>query len=230
MIGPKATVVVVVIALLYSLYSLKHCLSCASKPVRKTSVERYREEDERYESTVSAGFLSSSTLHTINIEGANGHVNCGAACSLGLRLNCSESGRTECPTILRTPVKSAVVFEDLTEGDYVVSVNCEDCEESETSCYAEPQEFTFPVQLRTPKSEVSLTEISLGNIKLYKKFTGQCSNEQVWRSRITCLGVLYTLMGAVLLLISLRVKCEDEVISSIFLQDMKWVLQSRCRS
>lgn len=93
---------------------------------------------------------------------------------------------------------------------------------------AEPQEFAFPAQPRTP--EVLLTEVPLGNIKLQKRFTGQCSNEQVWRSRITCLGVMYTLMGAVLLLISLRVRCEDEVLSPYFLQDMKWVLQTRCRS
>jgi hypothetical protein len=230
MIGPRATVVVVVFALLFSAYSLKHCLNCASKPVRRTSVEKYREDDERYGSTVSAGLLSSSTLHTIIMEGVNSHVNCGAACSLGLRLNCSGTGRNECPTILRTPAKSAVVFEDLTEGEYIVTVNCEDDQESEASCYAEPQEFAFPVHLRTPETEVSLTRIPLRNIKLYKKFTGQCPNDQVWRSRVTCLGIVYTLMGAVLLLLSLRVRCEDEVISPYFLQDMKWVLQTRCRS
>ena len=103
---------------------------------------------------------------------------------------------------------------------------------SNTDCElcAEPQEFAFPVHLRTPETEVSLTRIPLRNIKLYKKFTGQCPNDQVWRSRVTCLGIVYTLMGAVLLLISLRVRCEEEVISPYFLQDMKWVLQTRCRS
>ena len=95
----------------------------------------------------------------------------------------------------------------------------------------DPQEFAFPVLRQSPVPEVSSTEIPLGNIKLYKKFTGQCSNQKIWRSRVTCLGILYTLMGSVLLLISLRVKCEDDhVLYSSFSHDIKWVLQSRRRS
>jgi hypothetical protein len=89
------------------------------------------------------------------MEGVNSHVNCGAACSLGLRLNCSGTGRNECPTILRTPAKSAVVFEDLTEGEYIVTVNCEDDQESEASCYAGKE------LMHTSEIEVEINGISL---------------------------------------------------------------------
>lgn len=52
------------------------------------------------------------------------------ACSLGLQQTCSELGQRECPAVLRTPARSVVPFEDLTEGDYILRVNCADSEQS----------------------------------------------------------------------------------------------------
>lgn len=89
---------------------------------------------------------------------------------------------------------------------------------------AEPQVFTFLVQQQTPKSGVPLREIPLVNIKLYKKFTGRCSNDKVWRSRITCFALLETLMGVVFLLISLRERSEDEISPPSNLEDIKWLV------
>jgi len=86
------------------------------------------------------------------------------------------------------------------------------------------------VQQQAPKSGVPLREIPLVNIKLYKKFADRCSNEKVWRSRITCFAVLETLMGVVFLLISLRERIEDEIMPPSVFEDVKWVLQAKSRS
>jgi len=96
--------------------------------------------------------------------------------------------------------------------------------------FAEPKEFTFLVEQQTAKSGVMSREIPLTNIKLHKESSGRCSNEKVWRSRITCFAVLETFMGVVFLLISLREKKEGERMPPRFLEDKKWVLQSKSRS
>jgi hypothetical protein len=48
-----------------------------------------------------------------------------------------------------------VVFEDLTEGEYIVTVNCEDDQESEASCYAGKE------LMHTSEIEVEINGISL---------------------------------------------------------------------
>lgn len=80
----------------------------------------------KYQCAVDAGFVSPSTLHTVEIEDANGDVNCWAACTLGLRHNYSE-------TVVCTSAKPTVVFQDLAEGEYTITANCD---ESRISCYA----------------------------------------------------------------------------------------------
>jgi hypothetical protein len=228
MIGARVVLAVVFVAFVFSLQSLKYCFNCNLLPGKELTVSKCAEYDEPYESKVSlasAGFLSPSTLHTIKIEDTNGDVNCWAACSLGLTRNCSEPGRRVCPSDVCTHAAPTVTFEDLAEGEYTVSVNCEES----GICYAEPKEFTFLVQQQTAKSGVMSREIPLTNIKLHKDSSGRCSNEKVWRSRITCFAVLETLMGVVFLLISLRDK-EGERMPPFFMEDKKWVLQSRSRS
>uniref|UniRef100_A0A7I4FTU6 Uncharacterized protein n=1 Tax=Physcomitrium patens TaxID=3218 RepID=A0A7I4FTU6_PHYPA len=215
---------IAVFALIYSLHSLNFCYPVSDQPL-----EIFKDDDEKYEyraTSFSAGFLSPSTLHTVTIESTENDANCWATCSLSLHA-CSEPGRRECMLLSKMPAKPSLAFEDLREGNYTFAVNCE---ETGTSCYAEPQEWTFQVDPRTLESVVSLREIPLTNFKLLRRHTGQCSNHQVWRSRFTCLGTLYTLVGVVLLLISRRERLDEELMSARMLQDIKWMLRTRGKS
>ncbi|XP_024381248.1 uncharacterized protein [Physcomitrium patens] len=203
--------------------------NCVLQPVSDQPLEIFKDDDEKYEyraTSFSAGFLSPSTLHTVTIESTENDANCWATCSLSLHA-CSEPGRRECMLLSKMPAKPSLAFEDLREGNYTFAVNCE---ETGTSCYAEPQEWTFQVDPRTLESVVSLREIPLTNFKLLRRHTGQCSNHQVWRSRFTCLGTLYTLVGVVLLLISRRERLDEELMSARMLQDIKWMLRTRGKS
>jgi hypothetical protein len=223
MIGRRATLAVCFVAIVFSLHSLKFCLNCKLLPERERTIAKCTEYDEDIEpkvSLVSAGFVSPSTLHTVEIEDANGDVNCWAACTLGLRHNYSE-------TVVCTSAKPTVVFQDLAEGEYTITANCD---ESRISCYAEPQEYTFHVQQQTPRAGALLTEIPVINIKLYKKYTGRCSNEKIWKSRITCFALLETLMGVVFLLISMRERYDGEITPRSKHEDIKWLLQAKSRS
>jgi len=230
----NTTAVFVFFAIVFSLYSLNNCRTCIFQPTTRTASptdfyeEIERQADFHTTSASSNGFFSPTTLHTIKVEDTDGEIKCMRACSLGLQQTCSELGQRECPAVLSLPARSVVPFEDLTGGDYILRVNCAD---SQQLCSADPQEYSFHVEEQEEtESGGGLRHIPLGTIKLLRKVTGQCSREQVWRSRVTCLGILYTLMGICLLVISHTERLDDEQLQPHSSDDLRWLLQSRARS
>lgn len=82
------------------------------------------------------GFLMPRTIHTVSVEELDEHVKCKTACRIEVQLNCSESSRKECPDVWRTAARSAVAFEDLATGDYILTTTCTDAEHA---CHAGKQ-------------------------------------------------------------------------------------------